>query len=114
MSLPKSYWFSLISLFMVKKEVFEWVRTGQKTIELRRGKAKEGDNAVFQSGRKILRGKIVKKEEGSLTDVLKQDNYKDIIPIAHSLEEAIAYLKNLYGTIDGILLPTHLSCDSYD
>ena len=26
---------------MVKKEVFEWIRTGQKTIELRRGKAKE-------------------------------------------------------------------------
>jgi len=22
-------------LFMVKKEVFEWIRTGQKTIELR-------------------------------------------------------------------------------
>jgi len=56
-------------LFMVKKEVFEWIRTGQKTIELRRGKAKHGDNAVFQSGRNILRGKIIKKEEGSLTDI---------------------------------------------
>jgi len=40
---------------MVKKEVFEWIRTGQKTIELRRGKAKKGDVAVFQSGRNILR-----------------------------------------------------------
>jgi len=28
---------------MVKKEVFEWIRTGQKNIELRRGKAKKGD-----------------------------------------------------------------------
>jgi len=26
---------------MLKKEVFEWNRTGQKTIELRRGKAKK-------------------------------------------------------------------------
>jgi len=30
-----------MSLFMVKKEVFEWIRNGQKTIELRRGKAKK-------------------------------------------------------------------------
>jgi len=26
---------------MIEKEVFEWIRTGQKTIELRRGKAKK-------------------------------------------------------------------------
>jgi len=32
---------------MVKKEVFEWIRIGQKNIELRKGKAKEGDVAVF-------------------------------------------------------------------
>ena len=51
---------------MVKKEVFEWIRTGQKTIELRRGKAKKGDVAVFQCGRDILRREIIKKEEGSL------------------------------------------------
>jgi hypothetical protein len=38
---------TLMPLFMVKKEVFEWTRTGQKTIELRRGKAKQDNNAVF-------------------------------------------------------------------
>jgi len=86
---------------MVKKEVFEWIRTGQKTIELRRGRAREGDNAVFQCGRNIIREKIFKKEEGSLTEVLRQDNYKNIIPIAHSLEEAITYLKGLYGIVEG-------------
>jgi hypothetical protein len=59
---------------MVKKEVFEWIRTGQKTIELMRGRAREGEKAVFQCGRNILRGIIDKKEEGSLTDVLRQDN----------------------------------------
>jgi len=40
---------------MVKKEVFEWIRTGQKSIELRRGRAKKGNNAVFQCGREYSR-----------------------------------------------------------
>jgi ASC-1-like (ASCH) protein len=87
---------------MVKKEVFEWIRTGQKSIELRRGKAKKGDEAVFQCGRSIIRGIIVKKEEGSLTDVFREDNYKKINPNASSLEDAIAHLKMLYEKIDGI------------
>ena len=54
---------------MVKKEVFEWISTGQKTIELRGGKAKHDDNAVFQCGRNILRGNVFERGEGSLTDV---------------------------------------------
>jgi len=59
---------------MVKKEVFEWIINKQKSIELRRGKAKKGDVAVFQCGRNILRRKIIKKEEGKLTDVLREKN----------------------------------------
>lgn len=85
---------------MVKKEIFEWVRTGQKNIDLRRGKAKKGDEAVFQCGRRIVRGNITRREEGTLKDVLREDNYKKIIPIANSLEEAIDYLKRLYGTTE--------------
>ena len=46
---------------MVKKEVFEWIRTGHKNVELRRGKAKKGDVSVFQCGRNILRRKIVER-----------------------------------------------------
>jgi len=64
---------------MVKTEVFEWIRTGQKTIELRRGKAKKGDETVFQCGRNILRRKIIGREEGNLIDVLRKGNYKNII-----------------------------------
>ena len=60
----------IMPLFMVKKEVFEWIRSGQKNIELRRGKPKKGDVAVFQCGRNILRRKIIKKDEDNLTDVL--------------------------------------------
>ena len=41
-------------LFMVKKEVFEWIINKQKTIELRKGKAKKGEEAVFQCGRRIV------------------------------------------------------------
>lgn len=86
---------------MVKKEVFEWIKTGQKTIELRKGKAKVGDHAVFQCGRNILRGKIVRRDEGKLQVLLQSLNFKQIIPTANSAEEAKAYIKKLYGTTDG-------------
>jgi len=97
---------------MVKKEVFEWIRTGQKSIELRRGKAKQGNNAVFQCGRNIIKGIIVKKEEGSLTDALRGDNYKNIIPSANTLEEAINYIKKLYGTTEGVFTAYYFEPDS--
>ena len=86
---------------MVKKEVFEWVKTGQKTIELRKGKAKAGDQAVFQCGRNIIRGKIISKDEGNLSTLLHNLNFKEIIPIANSVEEVEGYIKKLYGTTDG-------------
>ncbi len=84
------------------ESISEWIRNGQKSIELRRGKCKNGDDAVFQCGSKILRGKIVIKEEGTLKDLLRPDNYKKIIPIANNFEEAVTYLKKIYGNVDGI------------
>ena len=86
---------------MVKKEVFEWIKTGQKTIEIRKGRAKSGDQAVFQCGRNVLRGKIVRRDEGNLQTLLQSLNSKQIIPTANSAEEAKAYIKKLYGTTDG-------------
>ena len=86
---------------MVKKEVFEWIRTGRKTIELRKGKAKSGDQAVFQCGRNILKGEIIRKEEGSLSTLLQSLNFKEIIPTANSVEDAESYIRKLYGTTDG-------------
>ena len=70
--------------------------------ELRKGKAKKGNEAVFQCGRNIIRRKITKKEEGVLSEVLREDNFKRIIPIANSLLEAIEYVKKLYKTTEGI------------
>ncbi len=78
-----------------------WIVIGRRTIEVRKGKAKKGDEAVFQYGRKILRGKITKREEGSLTEILRNDNYKNIIPTAKSPEMAVAYFKEMYGNIEG-------------
>ena len=89
-------------LFFVKREILEVIANKQKTIELRRGKAKKGDIAVFQCVRKSLRRRIIKKEEGNLTDVLRQDNFKNIVPSAKTREEAINYIKNIYGTTEGV------------
>jgi len=89
-------------LFMVKKEVLVWIKTGKKTIEVRKGRAKAGDQAVFQCGRHIFRRKIVRKDEGNLSTLLQDFNFKEIIPIAHSIEETKTYIKKLYGTTDGI------------
>jgi ASC-1-like (ASCH) protein len=86
---------------MVKKEVFQWIKTGKKAIELRKGKAKAGEQAVFQCGRNILRGKIVRRDEGKLQVLLQSLSFKQIIPTANSIEEAEVYIKKLYGTTDG-------------
>ena len=46
-------------LFLAKKEVFEWLSQGQKTIDVRKGTLKPGEIAFFQSGSHALRLKIV-------------------------------------------------------
>jgi hypothetical protein len=71
---------------MVKKSLND--KSGQKTIELR----KKQNTVIMQScnaERTLLRGILPRKRNASLTDALRQDNYKNIIPIAQSLEEAI-------------------------
>jgi hypothetical protein len=37
-----------------------------------------------------------------LQKLLQSLDFKQIIPTAHSIEEAEAYIKGLYGTTDGI------------
>lgn len=89
-------------LFLAKKEVFEWLAQGKKTIDVRKGNPKPGEIAVFQSGPHVLRLKIVKKESGRLTEILRLDNYMAVIPSAVELGEAIDYLRGLYGVYDGV------------
>jgi hypothetical protein len=35
-------------------------------------------------------------------DVIGKDNYTNIIPSVNTLEEAINYIKKLYGTTEGV------------
>jgi len=99
-------------LLRVKKEVLQWAEKYQKTIDIRKGKPQKGDIAVFQCGPYHLRRHIAKKETGKLTEIVRQDNYKAIIPTATSLKEALEYLQRLYGETDGVFTAYYLFCDS--
>ncbi|MFB3888769.1 MAG: hypothetical protein ACE14S_04695 [Candidatus Bathyarchaeia archaeon] len=93
---------------MARKEVFEWIRDGSKTIDVRKGKAWKGDVAVCQSGRHHLRLRIVKKETGQLRDIVRQSNFRRVVPSAETVEDALRYLRDLYGTDDGFFTAYYL------
>ena len=89
--------------FLTKKEVFEWIRTGRKNVELRRGKVQNGDAITFLNGRKeSLSGRILRKKEGTLEDVLNAMNYKRITPPPKNLDEAKALIRRLDPSTAGI------------
>jgi hypothetical protein len=88
-------------MFFARKEVFEWLALGKKTIDVRKGNPRDGEIAVFQSGPRTLRLRIVKKESGRLEEVLHLDNFRAVIPSALELEDAVEYLLKIYGIRDG-------------
>lgn len=96
-------------LFTVRKELYEWIKEGKKNIEVRKGAASRGEIAVFQSGRRNLRFRIVKKETGALREVIRLENYKQVIPIAENVEEALTYFRKLYGTDLGLFTAYYVS-----
>jgi ASC-1-like (ASCH) protein len=98
-----------VPLLYAKKEVFEWLKSGQKTIDVRKGKPYRGEIAVFQSGPYSLRLKIVARESGKLKDVVRRDNYKFVIPTASRLEDAVAYFFGLYANCDGVFTAYHVA-----
>jgi len=87
---------------LAKKEVFEWLKQGKKTIDIRKGRPQKGAVAVFISGPYKLVLKIVKIESGQLADLIRMDNYWQVIPTALKLDDAITYLRGLYGEYEGI------------
>jgi hypothetical protein len=89
-------------LFFARKEVFEWLAQGKKTIDVRKGNPLSGEVAVFQSGPRSLRLRIVKKESGRLADIMRLDNYRAVIPSALGLGDAVDYLQRIYGFGDGV------------
>jgi hypothetical protein len=96
-------------LFPAKKEVYAWIKDGKKTIDIRKGNARQGNTAVIQSGAHHLRLSIVKKETGKLTDVIRNDNYQQVIPSAENLKAALDYLCGLYGEGSGVFTAYYLS-----
>lgn len=46
--------------------------------------------------------RIVKTEFGLLSDVIRPDNFKSVVPSASSLADAVAYLCGIYGSCDGV------------
>jgi ASC-1-like (ASCH) protein len=91
-----------LPLLRTKKEVFEWLKEGRKTIDIRKGKPHNGETAVFETGRHVLRLKIVKKECGPLMVLVRSDNFKQVIPSANTLEDAVNYLRRLYGDSEDV------------
>ena len=86
----------------MKKEVYEWIRTRKKTIELRRGTPQNGEKIAFLNGRnESVKGRILRKQEGTLEDVLNPATFKKIIPTANSLNEAKAFIRQIYPQTDG-------------
>jgi len=98
-----------LPVFRTKKEAFEWLVSGKKTIDVRKGNSYRGEFAVYLSGRNVLKMKIIKKETGRLEDVVRLDNYRLIIPTALVLDEAIAYLHGLYFGYVGVFSAYYVS-----
>jgi ASC-1-like (ASCH) protein len=97
-----------LPVFRTKKEAFEWLSTGEKTIDVRKGNGQRGDTAVYLSGRRVLRLKIANRETGHLSEVVRSDNFKLVIPSAGSVEGAVAYLRLIYDGYDGVFTAYHV------
>ena len=95
-------------LFLAKKEVFEWIKQGKKTIDIRKGTPQRGEIACFLSGRYKLQMVIVKRETGKLEELLRLDNYCQVIPTAETLGEAIGYLRGIYGDYGEVFTAYHI------
>ncbi len=89
--------------------MYEWIKNGEKTIDIRKGKALRGDIAVFQFGQKYLRTKIVGKESGKLSELVKTNNYSLIIPSAKSVEDALKYIRKIYAEEDTLFTAYYLA-----
>lgn len=96
-------------LFFTKKEMFEWLKIGKKTIDIRKGNPRRGQVGVFQLGSDVLRLKIIKKETGSLMELVRSDNYRLVLPSAMTLGDAVAYLRRLYGGYDGVFTAYYIA-----
>ncbi len=87
---------------LAKREVLEWLLQGKKTIDIRKGNRKPGESALFICGPRRLTLRVVGTQSGKLTELIRPDNFRQVIPSATSVEDAIGYLRRLYGVYDGV------------
>lgn len=88
-------------LFMIKREYFDLIRIGKKTVELRKKDgpwkyAKVGDEAVFLCGKETERRTITSIREGSLEGIFSKVDFRRILPNTRSRKEAIQLIRRLY------------------
>ncbi len=90
-------------MFRTKKIVHGWIKSGEKTIELRKGRPIDGDNIIFLSGRgeKAI-ARIIARNEGTLEEVLNETTYKKIVPTAKNLAEALSFIAEIYPSAEGV------------
>ena len=91
-----------VPVFRTKKEAYDWLSSGKKIIDVRKGKPHRGQIAVYLSGKKVLRLRIVRCETGSLQEVIRVDNFHFIVPSADSIVDAFAYLEAIYLGYSGV------------
>jgi hypothetical protein len=82
-------------LFRVYKDIFECIVDGSKTIEVRT-RLLNGDTAVFQCGRSILRKKITGRQGFDLGDGFLEKNWKLVVPRAASLQFAKERIASIF------------------
>ena len=87
---------------LAKKEVFLWLKERRKTIDIRRGNPRRGDRMVFISGPHRLEMRVVSTQSGKLSDLVREDNFRQVIPSAVTLGDAFVYLGRIFGSVDGV------------
>jgi ASC-1-like (ASCH) protein len=95
-------------LLYTKKEVFQWLKDGTKTIDVRKGLPRDGEFAVFQCGPETLKMRIVAHKSGRLSDIIHDDNFLRVIPSATSVGDAWAFLRGLYPGYDEVFTAYYL------
>jgi hypothetical protein len=98
-----------LPVFLAKKEVFQWLSEGKKTIDVRKGTLRSGELAVFLSGPNKISFRVVKTETGQLSDVVRLDNFRLVIPSAGVLEDAFVYLRGIYGSCEGVFTAYYIA-----
>jgi len=88
--------------FLAKREVFDWLLSGKKTIDVRRGRPIDADTVIFLSGPRRLTFRVVSRQAGLLGEVVHEKNFKQVIPTAGCVDEALAYFRGLYRDCEGV------------